>query len=660
MSVKEAMMEKKMNRIASAKPLSTEVHSSKWEPRTLAWASVRSVVEESVRPRKSSAKAPVRRDHSFRLGETQKELYQAAGLRHFRVDQREARSDIESHYKRLLESVTSYVYTVTLDDGHVVSTVHRPGCQAVTGYAPADFAADPYLWYQLVHPEDRPKVIEMAQRILTGARNLSLVHRIRHKDGFFRWVRNLLVPHFDGTGRLVSYDGIINDITERKELEESLLSSERNHRLIMESSHDIIFSLDRNFRLLAGNSAFRGMVAAVFPGREISVGEALPIGGFPDRLQCQLRSYHERALSGERFETVFSLRLPDGLHDMEGVFNPITSGEGVVEGVAVYIRDETERTRSDKAIGAIVKCMARTTGLESFDAMAESLVAWLGADGIVIGEFVGESPKIKIHCARLGGGKVSTPYTIACEPCRRIVGKEFCFHPKHGPVIIPDDVGASTLCLDCHMGVPIRNTHGDTVGILCVISHRPFKPTPRALEILTVMASKAGAEFERFRNENALRGQCSVSDAVAMDTEGFASYVDRLCHYLVIAYCPVDGRIRIDNRVSALDIGFDRAFLCGLIINELVSNALKYAFPGQRSGTISVELEREGEGSLRLRVADDGIGLPAGFNPDKAESPGMVLASRLSRRLGGSLTLVRDNGAAFVVRFPATAMEITV
>jgi len=76
-------------------------------------------------------------------------------------------------------------------------------------------------------------------------------------------------------------------------------------------------------------------------------------------------------------------------------------------------------------------------------------------------------------------------------------------------------------------------------------------------------------------------------------TIGFSGYCDKLCHYLSEAYCPPDGRILICNRVSELDLGLDQAILCGLIINELVTNALKYAFPGHALASWSSLVESD-------------------------------------------------------------------
>jgi PAS domain S-box-containing protein len=127
----------------------------------------------------------------------------------------------QQRYRRLLETVTDYVYTVELRDGQPVATQHGPGCCAVTGYEPEEYERDPFLWLDMVHPEDRPKVLEQAQTVLREGWAPSLEHRLRRKDGSIRWVRSSLSPRRNAEGRLVGYDGLVKDITEQREAREA-------------------------------------------------------------------------------------------------------------------------------------------------------------------------------------------------------------------------------------------------------------------------------------------------------------------------------------------------------------------------------------------------------------------------------------------------------
>jgi two-component system, sensor histidine kinase and response regulator len=147
----------------------------------------------------------------------------------------------EQRYQRLLAATSDYVYTVDLEHGLSRSTSHGPGCEAVTGYVPSDFSNNPYLWYHIIHEEDRPAVMAQISHILQGESPPPIEHRIVRRDGQLRWIRNTTIPHRDLQGKLVTYDGLINDITERKLAERALRESQERLELVIRGSNDGIW-----------------------------------------------------------------------------------------------------------------------------------------------------------------------------------------------------------------------------------------------------------------------------------------------------------------------------------------------------------------------------------------------------------------------------------
>jgi two-component system, sensor histidine kinase PdtaS len=94
---------------------------------------------------------------------------------------------------------------------------------------------------------------------------------------------------------------------------------------------------------------------------------------------------------------------------------------------------------------------------------------------------------------------------------------------------------------------------------------------------------------------------------------------------------------------------------CGLILNELITNAFKYAFPDQRSGTIRVSMAECEDGCVEIETSDDGIGMPAHLFEAEGEaggSLGLTLVRLLVEQLDGSLTVELDQGTKFRIRFP--------
>ncbi|MDO8578190.1 MAG: sensor histidine kinase [Dehalococcoidales bacterium] len=108
--------------------------------------------------------------------------------------------------------------------------------------------------------------------------------------------------------------------------------------------------------------------------------------------------------------------------------------------------------------------------------------------------------------------------------------------------------------------------------------------------------------------------------------------------------------VRVDN--STLDV--DKVIPCALIVNELVSNSLKYAFPARRNGgtaEIRVNLRSDGENRFILTVSDNGIGLPESFNIENCPTLGLKLVNVLTKQLGGSLSISREGGTKFTIAF---------
>jgi PAS domain S-box-containing protein len=136
----------------------------------------------------------------------------------------------KQRYRQLLGVVTTYTYSVEIDHGVPVSTRHSLGCQAATGYAPEEYAANRYLWMAMVHPDDREMVEDHIARVLKGENVPPLVHRILHKDGGIPWLRDTIVLHYNSAGQLVRYDGLVEDITERKLAEESIRKKDEQLR----------------------------------------------------------------------------------------------------------------------------------------------------------------------------------------------------------------------------------------------------------------------------------------------------------------------------------------------------------------------------------------------------------------------------------------------
>jgi two-component sensor histidine kinase len=107
--------------------------------------------------------------------------------------------------------------------------------------------------------------------------------------------------------------------------------------------------------------------------------------------------------------------------------------------------------------------------------------------------------------------------------------------------------------------------------------------------------------------------------------------------------------------VGDANLTVDVAIPCGLIVNELVTNALKHAFPDERTGTVRVSLRETSEGILDLTVQDDGVGMPASIDPRNTVSLGLDLVETFAEQLNAAVEIVREGGTSFRFRFHKAA-----
>lgn len=182
---------------------------------------------------------------------------------------------------------------------------------------------------------------------------------------------------------------------------------------------------------------------------------------------------------------------------------------------------------------------------------------------------------------------------------------------------------------------------------------------------LQVVASLIGLQSEAIKDKRfirVLRDSQSRVRAISLVYEklyqtgammriDFADYIQALVIHLAhIKETDLNRvRIRLDLRKSPLDIR--TAVPCGLIVNELVANALQHAFPGTRRGTIQIGLKPLPRRTFKLIVADNGVGFPLRLDPRTSKSFGFQLVTLLTSQIEGSSVLKRTKGTRFEIVF---------
>jgi two-component sensor histidine kinase/CheY-like chemotaxis protein len=183
------------------------------------------------------------------------------------------------------------------------------------------------------------------------------------------------------------------------------------------------------------------------------------------------------------------------------------------------------------------------------------------------------------------------------------------------------------------------------ISSLINLSSRSFTD-PALLAILRDVKSRI--RTMSMIHEKLLRSE----DLVHID---FAEFLNDLAIHYFQYYKADPGRIELTTEAEPVKIAIEAAVPCGMIAGELISNALRHAFPADRRGKIVVGLKRLGDNEVELSVRDEGVGIHAEMDIRKHESAGMTIINALVGQINGRLEIRRDNGTDFRVVFPSAA-----
>ncbi|HMK16311.1 MAG TPA: sensor histidine kinase, partial [Methanomicrobiales archaeon] len=179
-----------------------------------------------------------------------------------------------------------------------------------------------------------------------------------------------------------------------------------------------------------------------------------------------------------------------------------------------------------------------------------------------------------------------------------------------------------------------------------------------ALLVLQSKKTKDRRILEMFRDsEHRIKTMALIHEKLyqsrSFGTIDLAEYLTRLIQYLLRSYEELSAGVTLEMDVRDISLDIDTALPASLIINELVSNSLKYAFPGGKGGKICIRARKEdGEGYV-MEIRDSGIGLPRDLDLEKTETLGLRLVHGLAvNQLGGSIERGTGKGTSFIIRFP--------
>jgi two-component sensor histidine kinase/PAS domain-containing protein len=230
-------------------------------------------------------------------------------------------------------------------------------------------------------------------------------------------------------------------------------------------------------------------------------------------------------------------------------------------------------------------------------------------------------------------------------------------HDNHGAIVGSVVVGRD-ITENKRAEEGLRSALEEKTALLKEVHHRVKNNLQIVSSLLNLQARqvKNDAALETLRDtQGRIRAMALLHETLYHESNfgrvNCSIYFSHLCAHLCRAFGQMGERVRVRTEIATLDLGIDVAIPCGLIINELVSNSFKHAFPDGRRGEIMVRLHIEAEGRIVLSVGDDGIGLPPGADYQQSNTLGTKLVTGLAKQIAGTLEVKSDHGTMVQVSF---------
>ncbi|MBN1782317.1 hypothetical protein JW948_14380 [bacterium] len=189
--------------------------------------------------------------------------------------------------------------------------------------------------------------------------------------------------------------------------------------------------------------------------------------------------------------------------------------------------------------------------------------------------------------------------------------------------------------------------------------HHRVKNNLQVISSLLYLQSKKARDNEALsmlkESQNRVKAMALIHEKLYQSEDivhiDFAEYISSLTSYLIKSYRVNSDDIVINKKIGNVEINIDKAIPCGLIINELISNALKHAFPDISRGKIDIQIEPVDRDRIMLRVNDNGVGMPDDIDLKNVNTLGLRLINTLVDQLMGTLEINRSSGTEYIITF---------
>lgn len=477
-------------------------------------------------------------------------------------------------------------------------------------------------------------------------------------------------------GEIIGSMGVSRDITEVKKAERELRESEERYRDIFENATDFIFSVGLDGKFIYANRAFLETMA--YTAEEVKelnlvnvVAGIKSVDGITERFTGRTQELEFRNKAGKTIK-VFgdsSIKYNEGKPEsIRAIFRDITD-------LRKHEQLATEQSaKLDSVFNSTENLMMWTMNLQGeLTSFNNNFVRWLEHD-------FDYKPKVGDDIInRIAKGVNENAYQGQLQT----FGEAFTGEPRQFEVplmsaegmamwyqvfVNPVRIGNKMEEVSC-LAYDITDRKEIDRKILASLKEKEVllqEVHHRVKNNLQVISSILNLQSSFVTDENVLAilkesqsriKTMSYIHETLYQTADFSSieftdYISSLARNLVQSYAPANAAVELIPIFDEIFLDLDQAIPCGLIINELVSNALKYAYQGREKGKLTIALTEE-KGLVKMRIEDDGVGLPDDFKYENSESLGIYLVYALVEQLDAKIQVdsKRNKGTRFLITF---------
>jgi PAS domain S-box-containing protein len=593
-----------------------------------------------------------------------------------------ALKESEERFRQLAENIESVFWTIDFKQDKLIYI--SPAYEKIWGRNRADLYAFRQSFTDFVHPEDSDEVRAAFSRLSVcendNENDNEIEYRIVRPDGEIRWIRDRAFPIKNSTGEIYRIVGIAEDISERKRVQKELQDAKKMYQQILDAITDFILVKGPQSRIVWANKAFRDYYQ--MENSEL-IGIVANKFEEPDYIQQYILDDARVFNSGEVRQVLEEpIKSGDGeVHYFDTIKSPIFDTEGEVVMTVGVSRNTTERKQAEKAL---------RESEERFRQLAENIQDSFWLVSVDFRDVLYLSPAYEQIWGRtreefyanncnfidwvypedkhflldtvpriLQGESTSTEYRILWPDgtIRWLCDRAFPIYDELGKVYriagICEDISDRKLA-EAHLQAALREKE----VLVKEIHHRVKNNMQVISSLLQLQAQYIEDEamlslFEesqtRIYSMALIHEQLYQSDSLArIDIQ---SYLENLVANLFQSFGCSNNSIEISLNVDPIFLNIETAIPCGLIINELVSNSLKYAFPLNMKGEIKLDFCQILDQQFHLSIQDNGSGFPKNFDVENTETLGVRLVKMLAEQLDAKISIDSHPGTCYHLVF---------